>query len=66
MDAAWHQAALARETVRGLSSLDDEHNALVLALEHFPDPGAGGASSCGGRGQILGFTLGAPRYRDHL
>lgn len=59
MDAAWHQAALARETVRGLSSLDDEHNALVLALEHFQTLGLEGIV-LRWQGEILGFTLGAP------
>ncbi|MFQ9411620.1 MAG: phosphatidylglycerol lysyltransferase domain-containing protein [Evtepia gabavorous] len=42
MDAAWHQDALTRETVRGLSTLDDEHRALVLALEHLPALGLEG------------------------
>ena len=59
MDATWHQAALARETVRGLSSLDDEHNALVLALEHFQTLGLEGIV-LRWQGEILGFTLGAP------
>lgn len=35
MDAAWHQEALTREAAEGgLSTLDDEHRALVLALEN--------------------------------
>lgn len=59
LDAAWHQAALARETVRGLSTLDDEHHALVLALEHLDALGLEGVVlRCGD--QVLGFSLGAP------
>ena len=64
MDAAWHQDALTRETVRGLSTLDDEHRALVLALEHLPALGLE-ALSCGGRTPFR-LHLGRPFHRDHL
>lgn len=59
MDAAWHQDALTRETVRGLSTLDDEHRALVLALEHLPALGLEGIV-LRWQDTLLGFTLGAP------
>ena len=59
MDAAWHQEALTREAAEGgLSTLDDEHRALVLALENRE---ALGLDDIVLRWQeeILGFTLGA-------
>ena len=59
MDAAWHQDALTRETVRGLSTLDDEHRALGLALEHLPALGLEGIV-LRWQDTLLGFTLGAP------
>ena len=48
-----------RETVRGLSTLDDEHRALVLALEHLPALGLEGIV-LRWQDTLLGFTLGAP------
>lgn len=53
------QDALTRETVRGLSTLDDEHRALVLALEHLPALGLEGIV-LRWQDTLLGFTLGAP------
>ena len=59
LDAAWHREALSREAVQGLSTLDDEHHALVLALEHLDALGLEGVVlRCGD--QVLGFSLGAP------
>lgn len=59
MDAAWHQEALTREAAEGgLSTLDDEHRALVLALENREDLGLDGIV-LRWQDKILGFTLGA-------
>lgn len=58
MEAAWHRAALERETVQGLSTLDDEHRALTLALENMaPLALEGVILRC--QGEVLGFSLGA-------
>ena len=59
LDAAWHREALTRETPGGLSTLDDEHRALVLALTHRDTLGLEGVIL---RWQetVLGFSLGAP------
>lgn len=59
LDAAWHQEALTRETPGGLSSLDDEHQALVLALTHLHTLGLEGIL-LRWQEEILGFSLGAP------
>ena len=59
LDAAWHQEALTRETPGGLSSLDDEHQALVLALNHLHILGLEGVV-LHWQGEIFGFSLGAP------
>ena len=59
MDAAWHQEALTREAAEGgLSTLDDEHRALVLALENREALGLDGIV-LRWQEEILGFTLGA-------
>lgn len=57
MDAAWHQEALTREAAEGgLSTLDDEHRALVLALENREALGLDGIV-LRWQEEILGFTL---------
>lgn len=59
LDARWHQAAVEREGAQGLRSLDQEHRALLYALEHGPALHMEGIVLRHG-GTLLGFTLGSP------
>lgn len=59
LDARWHQSAVVREGPQGLRSLDEEHRALLLALEHREALGMEGIV-LRWQGQVLGFTLGSP------
>ena len=65
MDARWHAQALAREAGQDLTSLEQDHRAMALALRNRQAlgldgivlrwPGAGDRAD-----EILAFTLGAP------
>lgn len=58
MDALWHQQAQEREGPEGLASLEQEHQALVLALENWRQLDLEGVVlRCGEN--LLGFSLGA-------
>ncbi|MDD7290065.1 MAG: phosphatidylglycerol lysyltransferase domain-containing protein [Clostridiales bacterium] len=59
MDREWHRQAAERETPGSLSSLEDEHQALVLALTHREALGLEGVT-LSWQGELLGFSLGAP------
>ena len=58
MDRRWHQQALEREAAQGTGSLEQEHRALVLALEHQDALGLEGVILRCGQ-EVLGFSLGA-------
>ena len=59
LDAAWHRAALGRETLRNNTTLDDERRALALAFDHRKTLGLDGVV-VRWQDQILAFALGAP------
>ena len=59
MDAAWHRAALERESGRDVSSLEEDHRAMALALEHRDRLGLEGVI-LRWEGDVLAFALGAP------
>ena len=59
MDAAWHRAALVRETGSEVTSLEEDHRAMALALEHWDELGMDGVV-LRWDGDILAFALGAP------
>lgn len=59
MNDLWYQEAKRREPVQGLSSLDDEHHALLLALDHHRELDLSGVVlRC--HDQLMAFSLGAP------
>ena len=59
MDRAWHKAALERETGRETVSLEEDHRAMALALDHWDRMGLEGVV-LRWEGQVLAFSLGAP------
>ena len=59
MDRAWHAAALERETGRDAASLEEDHKAMALALEHWDALGLEGVV-LRWEGQVFAFSLGAP------
>jgi len=59
MDAAWHREALVRETGSEVTSLEEDHRAMSLALEHWDELGMDGVV-LRWEGDILAFALGAP------
>lgn len=59
LDARWHQSAVQREGLQGLRSLDDEHRALLLALDNREALNMEGIV-LRWQGQLLAFTLGSP------
>ena len=59
MDRLWHQDALARESGDGLTSLEEDHAAMSLALAHREAMGLEGVV-LRWQGEVLAFALGAP------
>ena len=59
MDKQWHRAALEREPEEEHATLEDEHQAILLALKHWKELGLSGII-LRWQGEVLGYSLGAP------
>lgn len=59
MDRRWHRQAMERESDRDLTTLEEDHRAMALALDHFEALELDGVV-LRWEGEVFAFSLGAP------